>query len=429
MLNCITHYSLGQSVNRPETLLAHAEKFELPYLGICDIDTMSGAVDFLSTFKNTSTKPLFAISCMVDNFRTKIYCRTKKDYEQLVKAYSRATWQNGIPNLSMEHLNGMLFVLGSCFYDTFFTGSVACISDAQAKLVSDYEEQIQSIYNRYKHGTVFFEINRFSRDPRRELVSDILSDLSEKLHVPCIATHESYYETPKRFEDYQVVAAVKHKCKIIDLAEKNRFYIPEKEEFNTFHTPEELANIQLLVDMCEKIDITNKPRLPTFDCPNGMSEREYLLQLGREGYLRRRRPDWDSKLYGERAKMEMEVFHKAELEGYFLIVQDYVNWAKKQSILVGPGRGCFLPDSRVLMANGEYKPIFLIDIGDQVIDAYGQQQPVSNIFNYKIDEEIMEIEFENNKIIRCTKDHKFLTNNRGWVEAQYLDENDDIVEV
>ena len=111
-----------------------------------------------------------------------------------------------------------------------------------------------------------------------------------------------------------------------------------------------------------------------------------------------------------------------------------VNWelikfCNKENIAVGPGRGCFIPGTRVKMSDGMFSPIDMIEIGDLVIDSFGEKQKVIDTLSYDIDEEIVELEFENGKKISCTKDHEFLTNNRGWVEAQNLTDEDDIVEV
>ena len=100
-----------------------------------------------------------------------------------------------------------------------------------------------------------------------------------------------------------------------------------------------------------------------------------------------------------------------------------------EELFVGNGRGCFLPNTRVKMSDQLYSPIQNIQIGESVIDAYGKKQEVIDILSYDCNEEIIQLEFENGKIISCTKDHKFLTKNRGWVAAEHLEEVDDVVEV
>ena len=97
--------------------------------------------------------------------------------------------------------------------------------------------------------------------------------------------------------------------------------------------------------------------------------------------------------------------------------------------MVGPGRGCFLPGSKVKMQSGEFKEIEKILPREFVKNLFVGNAKVNETFVYEVDEEIIELEFENGTIIKCTKDHKFYTENRGWVEAQYLSEDDEVSEV
>lgn len=101
----------------------------------------------------------------------------------------------------------------------------------------------------------------------------------------------------------------------------------------------------------------------------------------------------------------------------------------REHMLIGPGRGCFLPHSRIKMSDGLYAPISTIVIGDTVIDAYGECQKVIDTLTYDVDEELVRLEFDDGKVIECTKDHEILTSNRGWIHAQEINEDDNIVEV
>jgi hypothetical protein len=111
-----------------------------------------------------------------------------------------------------------------------------------------------------------------------------------------------------------------------------------------------------------------------------------------------------------------------------LIVSDYINWAKER-MPVGSGRGCFLPGSRVIMHDGSFCNIEDVKVGDRVISHDSTIQTVENTLTYNIDEELVELEFEDGRIIRCTKDHEIFTSNRGWVAADELNEEDDIVDI
>jgi DNA polymerase-3 subunit alpha len=96
---------------------------------------------------------------------------------------------------------------------------------------------------------------------------------------------------------------------------------------------------------------------------------------------------------------------------------------------VGPGRGCFLPGSKVVNTEDQRINIENVKVGDTLHNFFNKSAIVEKLWEYQIDEQLIELEFKNNSIIKCTKDHKFFTNNRGWVEADKLDENDDIAEI
>jgi DNA polymerase III alpha subunit len=132
--------------------------------------------------------------------------------------------------------------------------------------------------------------------------------------------------------------------------------------------------------------------------------------------------------YIDRLKYELEVIKTLKFAKYFLTYYQIMKIAGEH-MLIGNARGCFLPGTRVKMADGMLAPIESIQIGEHVVDAYGETQVVENTLTYDCNENVIELEFDDGKIIRCTKDHKILTTNRGWVEAENLTEDDDIKEV
>jgi uncharacterized coiled-coil protein SlyX len=167
-------------------------------------------------------------------------------------------------------------------------------------------------------------------------------------------------------------------------------------------------------------------KLPSSVIPQGMTAFAALVEKCKEG-LRNKHLD-NKQEYVARLKEELKIIKDKEFATYFLTMKIISDIANKTQ-LVGSGRGCFLPDTRIKMSDGFYSPISLVNAGDIVIDAHGNKQKVTDVLTYKVNEEIIELEFENSKKIRCTKDHKFLTANRGWIEAQNLSDNDEIVEV
>lgn len=160
--------------------------------------------------------------------------------------------------------------------------------------------------------------------------------------------------------------------------------------------------------------------------PNDTTSFKFMVELCKIGLVRRGREN--DPVYLERLKEELGVIKQMKNELYFISYQKIMELARNVC-LAGPGRGCFTPETHVLMANNTYVSLNTIQVGDLVKDAYGVTQKVLDVFKYEVDEEILELEFDDGKTVKCTKDHKFLTKNRGWIEAQYLTEDDELVNV
>lgn len=179
--------------------------------------------------------------------------------------------------------------------------------------------------------------------------------------------------------------------------------------------------------MIGEVEPDRSPKFPNERLiPKGEKSFNYLVKLCKEGLEKRGRSN--EKVYLDRLLEELNVIKQMKNSDYFISYQKIMELARGVC-LVGPGRGCFTPETRVLMSDGMHAPIGTIKIGDNVVDAFGKVQPVVDVFRYQIKEEILELEFDNGKKVKCTKDHKFLTKNRGWVEAQYLTDEDELVEV
>lgn len=174
-------------------------------------------------------------------------------------------------------------------------------------------------------------------------------------------------------------------------------------------------------------------------CLPHMSENSFveLATLAKEGWKNRFHtptlgyvpPEEKIPEYKERLKYELGVLKKMGFEDYFLLVRKIVNWSKETGIEVGPARGCFTKGQLVLMADGSKKEIQDIEVGEEVVSHDLSVNTVSDTLIYDCNEEIVTLEFEDGRIITCTKDHEIFTSNRGWVAADELTEEDDVIDV
>jgi DNA polymerase-3 subunit alpha len=376
-----THYSLLKGFSKPDELAQKCKEEGYPACGLADYKTISGAVRFYKACKKAGIKPI--IGCSFDDFT--LFAKNKDGWFDLIKIVSSLDENENVPSDVLNKVlkkNNIIRVSNNCklFPISYYVHS----EDAKLHrvlLCSELKTTLPKVHKQIHKGELSKELEyQFTHD-----------DL-------CLWSKSTFEKA------------------LSEASKKDAEYI------NT------------IIDSCEEYDILSKPMLPAFPCPNGETEEDYLKELCRVGWKnllidgdKVSKPE-DKEKYLERFKEEFDVIKGANLFGYFLIVQDIIQYVNDQGWLSGPGRGCFLPDTRVKMSNGLMKNICDIQINDKIIDCNGNAETVYDTLVYDIDEDILELWF-GDIVIRCTKDHKFLTTNRGWVEAQYLTESDNVCEI
>lgn len=161
---------------------------------------------------------------------------------------------------------------------------------------------------------------------------------------------------------------------------------------------------------------------PEIQIPEGWTEEEWFKKKINEGFIQRRVAMGDSDEILEDSKRriadEYPVFAGKNFIQYMLVVQDYINWAREHGVSVGEGRGCFLPDSAVMLEDGNFKPIQNVEPGDYVLTNNGSSQRVLDSFRYDVHaEDCVNIRLSNGKTIRCTADHMLYVDKVGFVKA------------
>jgi len=204
-----------------------------------------------------------------------------------------------------------------------------------------------------------------------------------------------------------------------------RSHIIAHEQIDTIDpdTSVKLPSISSMVDECSMKEIVSKYGKELGDDEIAFQElkRQAIAGIKSRGLA-------NNQEYVDRLKHELRVVKYLGFSKYFLTYSKIMEIVSEH-MLIGNARGCFLPGSRVMMADEMFAEIENILVGDKVIDAFGKEQTVENTFEYDVDEECIELEFDDGRVIKCTKDHEILTTNRGWVEAQHLTEEDNVAEV
>ena len=396
-LNIKSHYSILQALSKPKDIARMCSKMGYKTFGVTDVENVASTVQIIKHAKNICKnchehKDDHDDDCKfeADDLQPIIGCEfyikdelfTTENQISLL-AINREGWDNLVelvslsntdkfydekPTLNIEALrefsNNLIAFSGgpgSILFNSLF-GRVpdGDLEQAQASLsVSFYEDScslIKTLTDIYD-DRFFVEINLIDKDkyPASECAAKILRTIAMDYGIKTIATASPNYCDKKDVEDHRVLICSYLKASFAELRSKilnkTRFPLDRFFKTDTFHLPtaeemqeagnteNELNNTNLVGAMCETYDITAPPVLPKYEWTEGLSEDEFLRELCIRGWNKKNKPKWNREEYGDRMKKELGVIREADLPGYFLIVQDYVNEAKNRGWLVGAARG------------------------------------------------------------------------------------------
>ncbi len=188
--------------------------------------------------------------------------------------------------------------------------------------------------------------------PEQGPLNEILAELAGELALPMVASNDCHYLGQEHARPQLILQCIGAGRPLSDMERahhgSDRMYLTSPEEMaHTFrHLPEALRNTLLVAEMCAgRCSPLESPKLPRFGVPDGMTEESFLRKIASDGLvarfgeLERLGHSLDHEAYRSRLAMELDVIAGMGFPGYFLIVQDFINWAKRHDIPVGPGRG------------------------------------------------------------------------------------------
>lgn len=371
MLRNHSHYSLLLSSQKPEDIVSRHKELGYSHVGICDFATISGVVSFVKECKSQNIIPVIGVEIPLKNDSTiSLFCKNINAWKQLLNVISRANDEDNFsefPRIDFAELITIInpddFVcidgyLGSFFFREIFEDLnplfsecdescvLSCVKENVSSIIESHLNKMKAIFKNYYLELSDSDCTSF---PLLKVLSSLIPQENEKLIPPehVIPFHESYYCKKSGAMDHRVLLCSKTKTTMRRLPEKiielksiellkfirsSSYYIKQVDaaEF----TP-------VLCDI-EEFNILSNPKLPKFTCPNNEKEIDYLRELCRHGWrklINTKVPKEKHELYKNRVLYELSVIEEANLSGYFLIVQDYVNHFKRLGNLLGPGRG------------------------------------------------------------------------------------------
>ena len=353
-LHLHTEYSLLDGACRIEGLMQRVKALGQTAVAITDHGVMYGCVDFYKAAKKAGVKPIIGCEVYVAT-RTRfdkvnridgsnhlvLLCKNETGYKNLIKMVS-AGFTEGFYNKPrvdhelLEEYHEGLICLSACL-----AGEIP-----QALLAGDYEKakNLARYYeDLFGKGNYYIEIQDHGLDEQRTVLP-LLVRLSRETGIPLVATNDAHYleKEDSRMQHILICIQTNKTVNDDDVLEfgTDEFYVKSTDEMYELFSawPEACENTNRIAEMCSFDFEFGVTKLPYFVAPDGMDNKEYFVKLCRDGLLRRYGADVPEDIRA-RLDYEISIIDRMGYINYYLIVFDFINYAKSQGIPVGPGRG------------------------------------------------------------------------------------------
>ena len=355
-LHVHSHYSLLDGMAKIGQILDACQELKMSSIALTDHGSMYGIVEFYREAKKRGIKPIIGNEMYVapngmyekrpniDNKRHHLVVLVKdsKGYRNLVKLTTKSYLEGFYykPRIDKEllrkHSDGLI-------------GMSACLAGEipQAIIAGDLNkaEKVALEYcDIFGHGNFYLEIQHHPGFPEQAKVNKEIIKIAQKNKIPLIATNDVHYVKSEDAEAQDILMGIQTDKKINDqerlTMRKDDFSLRSTEQMikDFKNTPEAIENTQRIVNQCNFQFNLDEIHLPHFELPNNKTPDEYLKELCEQG-LKKCKFDHPLNEILERLDYELGVIKETGFASYFLIVQDFINWAKSKDIVCGPGRG------------------------------------------------------------------------------------------
>jgi DNA polymerase III subunit alpha len=351
-LHVHSEYSLLDGACKIDKLAERAASFGQPALGLTDHGVMNGAVELYKATRKQGIKPIVGLEAyFVDDRHSRepkiernhltLLAETGEGLKNLVKLSSAGFLEGlhrGKPGVDLEllerHADGVI-----CLTGCLASRSSQRIVQGKADQARAHLDELVQVFG---PEDVYFEVQRNAL-AEQEQVNEAITRFAHEMGRPLVATADVHYLRREDYHHHAALLCVQTKSTLAQPKmsfETNEFFLKSTEEMaESFAAmPGAVAATLEIADRCDVGIELGKQLIPRFDCPEGKSEKDYLRELVADG-LRRRYGDPPPADAVERMEMELGVIDNMGFNAYFLIVWDFVRYAKENGIAVGPGRG------------------------------------------------------------------------------------------
>ncbi len=354
-LHLHTEYSLLDGAASIKKAVARAKELGMDSLAITDHGAMFGVVDFYKECKKQGIKPI--IGCEVYTAARKMtdkeVDRDKYQGHLILLAKNEVGYKNLIKIVSQGYIKGYYYKprIDKDVLRGHSEGIIAlsgCLAGniQHRLLVNDYagaKAEAETLLEIFGPGNFYLEIQDQGLEEEMAIKDDMIK-LSRELNVPLVATNDVHYVRKEDAKAHDVLLAIQTATTLDD---ENRmrfpndeFYLKSEDEMRKIfaYLPEAVDNTQLVAEACNFDFKFGEYHLPQFIAPDGKTNAAYLRELCESGLHERYGESPSSELY-DRLNYEFNTIESMGYVEYFLIVWDFINYAKTNGIVVGPGRG------------------------------------------------------------------------------------------
>ena len=354
-LHVHTEYSLLDGSGKIKELVARAKELGMDSMAITDHGVMFGVIDFYKAAKEIGIKPILGCEVYVSpgsRFDKELNPGDDRYYHLILLAENNEGYSNLMKIVSKGFVDGFYYkprvdyeVLQK--YSNGIIALSACLGGEVQKNITRgmYEDGVKAAL-RYQDifgkGNFFLELQDHGIEDQK-LVNQQLVRMSKELDIELVATNDIHYTYDTDADAHDILLCIQTGKKVTDenrmRYEGGQFYCKSPQEMAELfpYAPEALENTHKIAERCNVEIEFGVTKLPKYEVPEGFDSWSYLNHLCFDG-LEMRYPSYSIELK-ERLEYELSVIHKMGYVDYFLIVWDFINYAKSNGISVGPGRG------------------------------------------------------------------------------------------
>lgn len=354
-LHTHSHYSLLDGLGKIPALVKRAKELGMDALALTDHGAMYGAIEFYKTCQKEGVKPIIGVEAYVARqsrfdknpklnegpAHLVLLAKDEIGYKNLLRLTTRANLEGFYyrPRMDKELLRE---------YSQGLIAMTACLAgEVPRALLSGNWEKAVALVNEYKsifgEDNFFLELQDHPELEEYQEVNPRLIKLSKETGTPLVATKDIHYVFPEDRQAQDLLTCIQtgktvHDEDRLTMKEYDCSMTSPEHMMQAFsHVPESIENTVKIAERCNiEIDM-GRDILPVFEVPAGESDAAYLHKLCEKG-LRHRYPEPTQEII-ERMEYELNTINRMGFASYFLIVADFINWARERGIMVGPGRG------------------------------------------------------------------------------------------